>query len=214
VVSYLGYYKTVTAGTSPTKVWFPAISMLTAPYVYGSAAHLLMITLPTDFCNPISQDIYDELLSTLQFHQLSCTCGLSGSLKVHGYYLRRLKNGPFSIMLRICRVKCSCCGRTHALLPDIIVPYSQISLPDQASIISSFEAGRSFQHVMERCPSIDENNVYSVLRRYLRFWRQRLLAESISLHSFSALPARCLDAFARQFMQIKCTPNLLFFKTT
>ena len=118
-----------------------------------------MITLPTDFCNPISQDIYDELLSTLQFHQLSCTCGLSGSLKVHGYYLRRLKNGPFSIMLRICRVKCSCCGRTHALLPDIIVPYSQISLPDQASIISSFEAGRSFQHVMERCPSIDENNL-------------------------------------------------------
>lgn len=173
-----------------------------------------MITLPTDFCNPLSQDIYDKLLSGLQFHQLSCTCGLSGCLKIHGYYLRKLKHGAALLCLRICRVKCSCCGHTHSLIPDTMVPYSQISLPDQLQIIAASEAGTSFLPILERCTAIDENNVYSILRRYHRYWRQRILAEAIPLLPGSALAMRCLNSFGRQFMQIKCTPNRLFSRTT
>lgn len=30
--------------------------------------------------------------------------------------------------LRILRVKCSCCGHTHAILPDPIIPYDSYSL--------------------------------------------------------------------------------------
>lgn len=203
------------AGTSPTKVWFPAISTLTVFHVFTCpTAYLLMITLPTDFCNPLSQDIYDKLLSHIQFHQLSCTCGISGCLRIHGYYLRHLKCGAAFLTLRICRVKCSCCGHTHALIPDTIVPYSQIALPDQVRIIAASDAGTSFLPILELCPAIDENNVYSILRRYRRYWRQRLLAESISLLPASALPMQCLAAFGRQFMQIKCSPNQLFSGTT
>ena len=52
-----------------------------------------MITVSVDFCNPISQKIYDNVINSLQFHRLSCPCGHSGCLTVHGYYDRTLKSG-------------------------------------------------------------------------------------------------------------------------
>lgn len=186
----------------------PALSRI------GSTAYMLMITLSTDFCNPISQDSYDNLIAGIQFHQLPCTCGHSGCLKIHGYYTRGLKYENAILRLCICRVRCSVCGRTHSLIPSYLVPYSQISLPDQAEIISSVEFGTSATAVMARTPSIDENNVSCILRRYRRYWRQRLLSESIPITPLPLLVCRCFDAFQRQFLQIKCTPNLLFLKTT
>lgn len=173
-----------------------------------------MITLSADFCNPVSQVFYDNLLASIQFHRLSCTCGHSACLKIHGNYNRGIKYGDKTNRLCICRVKCSICGTTHALLPSFLVPYSQVSLPDQAEIISAAESGKSPHPLMERSPSIDENNVSSILRRYRRFWRQRLLSESIPLLPFPLLVQRCFQAFQRQFLQIRSTPNLLFLKTT
>lgn len=41
--------------------------------------------------NPLNQKDYDDILSSIQFHQLTCTCGHSACLSVHGYYLRGLK---------------------------------------------------------------------------------------------------------------------------
>lgn len=175
---------------------------------------MFMITLFVDFYNPISQDFYDSLIASLQFHRLSCSCGHSGCLTIHGYYTRKLKQGLDSIFLSVCRVKCSACGKTHALLPSFIVPYSQISLPDQAQIILASEIAASVSAVMERTPSIDENNVSSILRRYRQYWKQRLLSEGISILPLPALVLRCFEAFHKQFLQIKCTSNLLFANTT
>ena len=175
---------------------------------------MLMITLSADFCNPISQAFYDNLIASLQFHRLSCSCGHCGCLTIHGYYSRKLKQGDSLICLSICRVRCCVCSRTHALLPSFIVPYSQISLPDQARIILASENNSSLDSVMEHTPSIDENNIYCVLRRYRRFWKQRLLAERIRLLPLRQLVTRCFAAFSRQFLQIKSTPNLLFSNTT
>lgn len=173
-----------------------------------------MITLSADFCNPLSQDFYDSLISNIQFHQLPCTCGHSACLKIHGYYTRGIKQSSGVLPLRICRVRCSVCGRTHALIPSSLVPYSLISLTDQVEIISSSLCGTSAREVMAANPSIDENNVFSILRRFRRFWQQRLLSESIPITPFPQLVCRCFAAFQRQFLQIKCTPNLLFLKTT
>jgi Domain of unknown function (DUF6431) len=204
------------AGTSPTKVWFPAINTPTVlpAFAFGLTVRMLMITLSADFCNPVSQDFYNNLLASIQFHRLSCTCGHSSCLKIHGNYTRGIKCGTQTNRLCICRVKCSICGRTHALLPSFLVPYSQISLPDQTEIILAAESGESPHAVMERSPSIDENNVSSILLRYRRFWRQRLLSESIPLMPSPLLVRRCFEAFHRQFLQIRSTPNLLFLKTT
>lgn len=173
-----------------------------------------MITLSVDLCNPVSQDFYDKTIYNLQFHRLVCTCGHSGCLTIHGYYYRSVKYGDSCLRLRICRVMCSECGHTHALLLSSLVPYSQISTKEQIDIISLSESGGNFSPVMDNTPSIDESCVRSVIRRFRMHWKQRLLSENIVPIPAGCFIEHCFGAFLRQFMQIKCTPNILFLTPT
>ena len=184
------------------------------PVVMPQCLHILMITISTDFCNPISRNFYDKTIATLQFHQLTCSCDHSGCLTIHGYYDRSVKSEDGSIRLHICRVQCGNCGTTHALLLSSLVPYSQISLPDQVSIISRSKNSGDFSAIMDGTPSIDESNIRSVICRYTRHWMQRLLSEHISLHLSLPFIRLCFSCFHRPFMQIKTTPNILFLKPT
>ncbi|TAH60013.1 MAG: hypothetical protein EWM46_10810 [Fermentimonas caenicola] len=61
---------------------------------------------------------------------------------------------------------------------------------------------------------MDENNIYSIIRRYIHHWMQRILSASISIHSSLSFVRQCFSSYQRQFMQIKQTPNILFFKPT
>lgn len=175
---------------------------------------MLMITISTDFCNPISQDSYENLINSLQFHQLACTCGHYACLTIHGYYDRNIKVDDQSILLHICRVKCSHCNTTHALLPSFIVPYSQVSLPDQVDIISCYESSGNYSDVMERTPSIDENCFYSIIRRYKHHWLQRILSLKLSISTSLTFVRFCFLHYSRQFMQVKKTPNIFFLTPT
>lgn len=173
-----------------------------------------MITLKVDNDKPITPDFYNHTISNLQFHQLTCTCGHSGCLSVHGYYYRYVKIPTGKLRFRICRVICECCGHTHALLLSSIVPYSQISLVNQVEIISSYEHKDSPDSFMNQNLFIDESNYSYIIRQYLYHWKQKLLSEKISLLPIDTLISKCFSAFSRQFMQIKSTPNILFSNTT
>jgi hypothetical protein len=173
-----------------------------------------MITLYVEENKPITPDFYNTLIINLQFHRLTCTCGRSGCLSIHGYYTRFLKSPDGKIPFRICRVICSCCHHTHALLPSALVPFSQISMSEQTEIISCHESGKGWNPLMNRNPSIDESNCRYVIRSFLHHWKQRLLSERIPVSHDTSLVFRCFSVFSRQFMQIHCTPNILFMDTT
>lgn len=108
-----------------------------------------MITITVPFDNTLNQKTYENIINTLQFHQLQCTCGHSGCLSIHGYYTRSLKKDDSEISLSICRVRCSHCGRIHAILLSLLVPYSQVSLQDQISIISAYEASEDYEEMYQ-----------------------------------------------------------------
>lgn len=171
-----------------------------------------MITLFVEESNPLTPNFYNKLIINLQFHRLTCTCSLSGCLSVHGYYNRSMKISDEKLTFRICRVRCSYCGRTHALLLSSMVPYSQISLQDHTAVITAYEEGRLAVEVMERTPSIDESNLHYILSSYKKHWKQRLLAFGIKLSK--KLSTSCFLFYHRQFMLIKNTPNILFLNTT
>ncbi len=173
-----------------------------------------MILISVKDYNQFSQDYYESIINSLQFHQLTCTCGHSSCLSVHGYYTRGIILPDGKHFLRICRVKCSECGKTHALLLTSIVPYDRISLSDQHTIVCAFENGTDKYAVCEDNPSLDESNVRSVIRRYCLYWLQRLLAEKISLSAIPSLIRECLAAYSMQFMQIHRTEAVLFVCTT
>lgn len=176
--------------------------------------HNTMITIFVRDCNQISQSFYDSVIYDLPFHQLPCSCSHSACLSVHGYYKRtdKLPTGP--LRLRVCRVKCSECGTTHALLLSSMVPYSQLPLSDQQRICRDYEEGRSVSMVCESNPSIDENNVKSILRNYRLCWREKLRSLKIHLFPLDDLILSCFSDYSSQFMQIHRRVNKLFSYTT
>lgn len=68
-------------------------------------------------------------------------CGGKGTCRPRGSYERNLVTFPDKvtavIRLKIPRVQCSC-GKSHALLPDFIVPYLSYALPMILQILSDY----------------------------------------------------------------------------
>lgn len=55
------------------------------------------------------------------------SCGYAGRQHRHGGYFRNIITDNVSRRVKIFRVKCPSCGKTHAIIPDYIVPYFQHS---------------------------------------------------------------------------------------
>ena len=169
-----------------------------------------MLTVLVQDFNTFTQEFYDSVIFSLPFHQLRCSCGHSGCLTIHGYYTRSVITTEGKVTLRICRVICSECGRTHALLLSSIVAYSQIPAEVQRTIAVCYEEGGDRNELLTSGDGIDENNVKSVIHRYVKFWRERLRAVKADLDSLSDLIRICFSNYSKQFMQIRPTSNDLF----
>jgi hypothetical protein len=171
-----------------------------------------MITIPIEECNSFSQKIYDDYVFRIQPHMMECKCGHRGCLSFYGHYTRRLKLLGLLLTLVIQRVRCSFCGRTHAIVPSLIVPYSQIPRIDQQEILALAEKGQSTDPVLDRNCQIDESHVRHIIRRFKRYWKERIL--SLGLTSHDQLTEACLSVYSLQFMQIHRTWNSFFSPPT
>jgi len=167
-----------------------------------------MITISTKKIKSFFQKTYDNMVENLPFHKLTCTCGRSGEMIRHGRYSRSIKSSTGIESIRILRVRCKSCGKTHALLPEWLVPYSSVLLKDHLEILKAYLAGKSVKPIMEVTPLIDESTVGYIVKQFKRHWQQRLAAFKIPIDE--NIVCACFQAFGRQFMQIKCTLNLLF----
>ncbi len=156
----------------------------------------------------LSQDYYNDIVFSLPLDRMECTCGESGSLIFYGFYKRSVKYDGTVLVLRIQRVRCRKCGKTHAILLSSLIPYSQISLQDQQQIIYDLSTTGSCSGVMDRNPLIDENNARHILRRFRRYWQERIRSLGFFVTDELVLP--CFSHFSLQFMQIHRIPNILF----
>lgn len=162
-----------------------------------------------------SQIDYDEMIDGIPFHQLCCSCDAHGTLIKHAYYTRHLKLENHTCILCVLRVKCKSCGRTHAILPSCCIPYSQLSLSCQIQIIQYHSSLiPASPYLTWQNPDISERDIHYVLTQYKAFWHQRLLSFSINLRNDFTFISSCFSFCKLQFMQIRCTFNILFPQPT
>lgn len=166
-----------------------------------------MITIRIPSCDFLSQPYYDDVVNAVPLERLQCSCGRFGCLVRHGYYNRKVKMKSCVIQIRILRLICKACGRTHALLLSEMVPYSQIPYRDQKDLILASETHHSFSDILQQNLCIDENNAAYVIRTFRGHWKALLLQAGICLTD--DLVSFCFSAFSRQFMQIRDIPNQL-----
>ena len=172
-----------------------------------------MITVIIENFKVFSQKSYNKFLDRINIHELPCSCDIKGQLVKHGYYERKIKISGQINTIKILRAKCESCGMTHAVFPKEIVPYSQIPLQDQIVIIQTYLLNESFETIMITNEFIEENNIKYIINNYRTYWKERLKSYRISIFDkVKSLISKCLNTFKRQFMQIKCTPNILFLQ--
>lgn len=167
-----------------------------------------MITVLFEDCNDFSQIFYNQVIDDLQLNMVECPCGKKGGLILYGHYSRYVKLASGFLPLNVQRVWCKECKKAHALLPSLLVPYSQITLEDQQAILLCAEDGDFPVPVMERNNLIDENNVKYIIRQFRKHWKERIRSLGLSLIDCLAIP--CIMEYSRQFMQIHRTRNKLF----
>lgn len=164
-----------------------------------------MVNIPCKLVNPKNyKDVYNQGVEQYHYEIEVCDkCSHVGFHK-HGTYPRNIIIYEEELVLEIVRIKCTQCGRTHALIPNFAVPYCQYSVMDMINIITlTFKALMCFLGATK----IPEETVFSIRKRYKRKWKERLRAFGISF-DVNLIP-RCLSTFAYQFMQCRwCT----FFK--
>ena len=142
------------------------------------------------------QTKYEKCLEEMELHRIVCPCcGKAGCLIRYGCYSRTIRYLCERVILTVQRLFCNHCRKTHALLPDLIVPYSQVPLEDQRDAILCPE------EVLERNDLIDEGEIYRLRKNYRKVWKQRLLSAGIRLDA--ELTLNCFRYFRMQFMQIR-----------
>jgi hypothetical protein len=117
----------------------------------------------------IFQDVSDGYIH----HGKGCPCcGAVGMFGTYGGYLRwlvsRRKRRTVSCLIWIRRFECGSCGATHALLPDILTPYSPYSLHFKLTVLIAY---------FEReCTVETLCNEYEIAISTLYAWIKRLTA--------------------------------------
>ena len=170
-----------------------------------------MIRLFTALCKTIFDhftdvDIFNNATGGFRHYGEKCPrCGASGKLSPYGSYSRDLvsyKGGiPIESRVSPLRFECASCGATHALLPDILVPYSPYSLRFKLAVLTAYFEKKIT--VVELCEhfGIAVSTLYS--------WKERLLEHKELLLGILAGQKESAVAFLRNLFGAVCISDHL-----
>lgn len=80
--------------------------------------------------------------------KLRLVCPICGEgVHIHGYYNRKLNFGEDKVSIKILRVKCIGCNRTHAVIPDFVSPRKHFSAAEREAVIEERENGIPIERI-------------------------------------------------------------------
>ena len=110
------------------------------------------------------QRAYSNLISSIDFSNIIYPCS-STSWDIHAYYDRNISFCGEKIKVRILRIKCRHCGKTHAVLIEDMIPYSSFFAEDifNMSIDNSSLSYRDMSYYKSKFYSFTVVKSYSCL---------------------------------------------------
>ena len=177
-----------------------------------------------------SKSLFDSYMEQFQPELETCPiCSSTGNCHIHDYYGRSIidfRTGRKQKEdLCIMRVFCDSCKHAHAVLPDIIVPYSSYSLFFILLILGEYFAGL---HTIEQlCERFDVSE--KQFHKWLALWKSHreqwlgmldasaadnitFFRHLILLDSYSAFSMDFIRLTARSFLQSHRNPVLTAHK--
>ncbi len=80
-------------------------------------------------------DLYQKTVDECDLNQCKCNkCSCVGNFCIKGYYYRTIVIDNESYKIRITRVKCKSCGRTHAIFTEDFIPYFSHTTDDMCHL--------------------------------------------------------------------------------
>lgn len=161
-----------------------------------------------DLTAEIIQDIYNQLTRDAA---IVCICPLCGhhSFICWGYYTRTLIVFSIVVRLRVKRLRCKECGKTHAIHIPSMIGYCCTSLESIIDILISASTS-------DIEGPFEDSYIYKVKNNYKYKWKARLKA--IKIEDFNIdiniLCSHVLNTYNLQFMQIHCGNNYLYHSPT
>lgn len=83
----------------------------------------------------IFNDFYSKIVSSMDFNDLICDKCCSSSWHYHAYYERSVIFHSHKISVRITRIICTVCGKTHAILIEPMIPYLSALFDDLMNVM-------------------------------------------------------------------------------
>lgn len=116
--------------------------------------------------------LYSEATINLTFNKVVCpSCNMIGNFEIKGYYERTIIVNNYSVRVKILRIKCKDCGRTHAIFFFDFIPYYQLSSQDSKILLQ-----KSY---------IDDNYDFELLKKLkkrMEIFKNRIKQFSISIN--------------------------------
>lgn len=109
----------------------------------------MIIIYPSQKINTLNQSIYNSIVNSMDFSSIVCPDCSAHEWYYHAYY-PRYYDFFGHLKLRVLRVKCKNCGKTHTVLVFSLIPFSSLNYHDIISIV------------------FDNDPVYSSLYYFLR----------------------------------------------
>lgn len=107
-------------------------------FVWLLYSSITMIRKNSLFCKLIrikksSKVLFDSYMDSFCPEKETCPiCSSSSNYRIHSYYGRRIidfiHGERVLLEVTVLRLVCESCGHTHAVLPDMVIPYSSYSL--------------------------------------------------------------------------------------
>lgn len=87
----------------------------------------------------LNQKIYYKIISSIDFNSIPCDSCSHSNWVYHSSYLRFIDFLDHRFKIKIVRVICRHCGKSHAILVEQMIPFSSLSHSDIINVLSHYD---------------------------------------------------------------------------